>query len=130
MEDQRIQLKIKIKSLAAEAQIIRKEERKLHGMDKWGLQNHRKTVVRNEARRSLIAYQHIRGRDPACHFHSDEAIRRGIDWPHVERMVRKYGSLESVNKLPFLQQAMNDGRSGDNDGRKERDTEDARSHAA
>lgn len=105
MSDQRTYLKIKIKNLAAEAGIIRVEERKVHGMDKWKLQHHRKTVVRSEARRSLIAYQFIRGRDPSCHFHELSQVRIN-DWDAIERMVRKYGSATTVEALPKLKEAM------------------------
>lgn len=121
MNDQRTYLKIKIKNLAAEAGIIRTEERKTHGMAKWDLQHHRKTVVRNEARRSLIAYQFIRGRDPSCHFH-ESVLARHQDWEPIERMVRKYGSAATIEALPKLKEAMQ------NHGQEI--TENACSHAA
>lgn len=88
--DHRRHLKIKIKSLAEEARIIRAEERKVRGMDRWNLQHHRKTRVRNAARRSLIAYAIIRGRDPEVHQSSCEQTRRE-DEREVQRMVAKYG---------------------------------------
>jgi len=55
-----IHLKIKIKSLADEAGIIREEARKVSGMERWRLNNHRTGIVRNEARHSLLAYGLIR----------------------------------------------------------------------
>jgi hypothetical protein len=64
-------LKIKIKSLAAEARIIRHEELKWKeaprkGLDPhpmfFSLQDHRKKDVRREARAALIAYGFLRGR--------------------------------------------------------------------
>ena len=89
------ELKIKVKSLAAEARIIRHEERKVHGMRRWGLQHHRRTVVRDAARRSLIAYQLVRGRDwEDCA--SDDPFTRLGDWSPVEKMIRKYGTPEHL----------------------------------
>lgn len=57
-------LRVKIKSLAAEARIIRAEERKHPGesLDRHQLHNHRVWDVRREARFSQIAYGFLRGR--------------------------------------------------------------------
>lgn len=99
-----VELKIKIKSLAAEAAIIRHEERKNFGMSKWNLQNHRKTVVRDAARRALIAYTHIWGHDISVHMHSD-TYQRLTDLEHVVKMVQKYGDAESVERIPQLKTA-------------------------
>jgi DNA-binding HxlR family transcriptional regulator len=74
-------LKVKIKTLTAEARIIRGEEYKAkkrrtwasvrQGREEqariayeefWGLRDHRTGVVRKEARSSLLAYGYIRGR--------------------------------------------------------------------
>lgn len=131
MNDKRLYLKIKLKSLAAEARIIRAEERKLKGMDKWNVQHHRKTVVRNAARQTLIAYQFIRGRNPSVHF-SQCDLTRYQDYVWAEKMVKKYGSAEAVKALPLLQQAMQTtGPSGGNNGNETTgNTEDARDHAA
>jgi acetyl-CoA acetyltransferase len=56
-----IHLRIKIKSLAAEAMSIREEARKVHGMVKWELNHHRTTTVRWHARHNLLAYGLLRG---------------------------------------------------------------------
>lgn len=69
-------LRVKIKSLAAEAGIIRREERRVARRKAWakdhqqptealqteffGLQEHRKNEVRSEARSSQIAYAFLR----------------------------------------------------------------------
>ena len=93
-----VELKIKIKNLADEARTIRKEEQKLHGMEKWKLQHHRKTVVRDAARRSLIAYMKIRGKEWEQHaLKRDDCVMIARDNKEVERMVRKYG--ERVEEL-------------------------------
>jgi len=127
MNDQRTHLKIKIKNLADEARTIRTEERKVHGMAKWNLQHHRKTVVRDAARRTQIAYQFIRGRDyESCSSHN--GFTRLSDFSEVSRMVKKYGSAESVNSLPILEADMKLSRSGDDEDGK--DGKDACSYAA
>lgn len=87
------QLKIKIKSLAEEARIIRHEEQKLHGMEKWQLQHHRKTRVRDAARRSLIAYQYLRGKDWRINASTNQWTH-SCDYKEVARMVKKYGHTE------------------------------------
>lgn len=89
MKDLRTFLKIKIKSLAAEARIIRSETAKKHRADiKNGLANHRRLVVRRAMRNTLIAYAFIRGRsyksiEPKC--------ATPPDWPAIRNMVAKYG---------------------------------------
>lgn len=104
MSDKRRHLKVKIKNLAEEARIIRSEERKVHGMEKWELQHHRRTVVRDEARRSLIAYALIRGKDPSVH-ESTDWLKAGCDESHVRRMVEKYGSPEAQERLDEYRKA-------------------------
>jgi len=119
-----IELKIKVKNLADEARTIRKEEVKLHGVDKWNLQHHRKTVVRNAARRTQLAYQICRGRDwESCASH--DGFTRRSDFSEVSRMVKKYGSAEAVNSLPKIESAMMLALSGDHEN-----AEDACSNAA
>ena len=59
-------LKIKVKSLTAEARIIRSQELKLKGKN-WGhlaspLQGHRRGSLRAEARDTHIAYGYLKGR--------------------------------------------------------------------
>ena len=118
-----IELKIKIKNLADEARTIRKEESKLRGMEKWKLQHHRKTVVRDAARRTQIAYQMIRGRDwLSCSSHHE--LVRYSDWKDIARMVRKYGMADTVERLPLLEREFKSLLSGDNHA------EDACSNAA
>ncbi len=96
MRDQRIRLKVKIRSLADEARTIRKEERKPHkDMDdvgysdeRRGLWIHRTGLVRREARHALLAYGFIRGR----RYRQMEAeCEIEPDWRAVQRLVAKYG---------------------------------------
>jgi hypothetical protein len=87
MYDHRVYLKVKIKSLAAEAKIIRTEERK-NKKARQGLAEHRRTVVRNEARHSLLAYGFLRGKT----YHQLETkCHQEPNWDKVGRMVEKYG---------------------------------------
>jgi len=90
--DRRIHLKIKIKSLAAEAGIIRKEAEKLKGMARHSLNEHRKGIVRHEARHALLAYGLLRGRpyeavEKKCH--------EPPDWKKVSNDARRFGASET-----------------------------------
>jgi len=119
-----IELKIKVKNLADEARTIRIEENKVHGMAKWNLQHHRKTVVRNAARRTQLAYQIVRGRDwNSCCSH--DGFTRMSDFSEVSRMVKRYGSAESVLTLPKIEAAFKLSLSGDHEN-----AEDTCSNAA
>lgn len=100
----RAYLKVKVKSLASEAVIIRTEERRClasiqrigdiekflnHRIALNGLESHRKGTVRNEMRATLLAYGFLRGL-PLSRI---EATSRTMpNWERVEAMVRKYGT--------------------------------------
>lgn len=85
----RVFLKIKIKSLAAEAAIIRKEEARRPGGDtRTFLHEHRVNKVRKECRAASLAYGFLRGRpykvmEAKCH--------EAPQWSVVERLILKYG---------------------------------------
>lgn len=96
-------LKIKIASLAAEAKIIKANERKWKAAPRKGsadphpmffsLQGHRLGVVRPEARCSLLAYGFLRGRryrqlEAKCHPESDEAYKQR--WNRVQEIVARF----------------------------------------
>ena len=87
--DRRAFLKIKIKSLAAEAKIIRLEEKKNQQL-RVELRAHRLRVVREEARATLLAYAFIRGR---AYKTVEASNRQGHkpNWLKVETMVTRYG---------------------------------------
>jgi hypothetical protein len=92
-------LKIKIKSLAAEAKIIRLEEGRWPGTStvRHGLHEHRIHEVRSEARAALLAYGYLRGRRYAqleAPIGNDAPNRRqtnAIDWIKVAKLVAKFG---------------------------------------
>jgi hypothetical protein len=80
-------LKVKLKSLAEEARIIRKEEKKNKRL-RYLLSEHRRGTVRLEARHTHIAYGFIRGKtyeqiEPKC--------KTPVEWDRVRKMVTKYG---------------------------------------
>ena len=92
MKDRRVCLKVKIKSLAAEAKIIRQEERKNKG-DRgahWRelLKRHRQGIVRNEQRHTLLAYGFIRGRAVE---QIEDHCKSDPNWSKVWKMIEKYG---------------------------------------
>lgn len=82
-------LKIKLRNLADEARLIRREEKRPRNAP-WRerLYLHRILVVRREARATAIAYAYLRGRryaqlEATCH--------EPPDWSRVRTMVRRYG---------------------------------------
>lgn len=97
MNIQHIKLKIKLKSLAEEARIIRKEERRLklagRGPDITQLHEHRLLVVRRCARETHIAYGYLRG----LSYEQIERPKRAPNWDNVEKIVKKYGTVQQEN---------------------------------
>lgn len=97
--DKRLYLKIKLKSLAAEAAIIRREENKLkrahHGEETYGLTYHRKYVVRKEARYTGLAYGFLRG---LPYSKIEIEPKREPDWKYVKSMVQRYGDATGFDE--------------------------------
>src|SRR5690348_6675706 len=97
-------IKIKIKSLAEEAKIIRQEELKFPGEYevRRGLYEHRMNSVRPECRAANLAYGFLRGK-------SYEQIERNPktkpNWSRVQRIAEKYGAKYFGSELGELQQA-------------------------
>jgi len=94
--DQREMLKVKVKSLAEEARIIRKEERKTFGRLRNLLQKHRRGTVRQEARSSFVAYGLVKGLE---YRRIENKTKTEPDWKVVERMYMRYGP-RGANGLP------------------------------
>ena len=92
-----IELKIKSKHLAAEARIIKFEERKLKRHKRMAearrLREHRLDKVRPAARSTHLAYGFLRGR--AYRTIEDRRTRTAPNWNEVERMALKYGDTDS-----------------------------------
>lgn len=88
-------LRVKLKSLAEEARIIRIEEMRANENRDYDLQrelrDHRAGIVRRAARETLLAYQYLRG------IPYDAVERPGstyVNWQSVRKMVVKYGGSE------------------------------------
>lgn len=94
--DRREMLRVKIKSLAEEARIIRREEHRSFGILREQLYLHRIGVVRRAAREAHIAYGLIRGRT----FDQIEPARKTEpDWPAIRKLLTKYGPTGAVELL-------------------------------
>lgn len=87
--DERIYLRVKLKSLAAEAKIIRLETKRARQISiKNGLAEHRKGIVRFEARHTYLAYGFLRGLE----YHQiEQKASEAPDWAKVKRMIERYG---------------------------------------
>jgi hypothetical protein len=87
--DKRTYLKVKIKSLAEEARIIRKETKRARKASiKNGLALHRKGIVRHEARHTYLAYGFLRGLE---YRQMEHKAFEAPDWAKVRRMIERYG---------------------------------------
>jgi hypothetical protein len=101
-----IHLKVKIKSLAAEAGIIRHEvakldkrqsfticpdKRKYISTIKHGLNEHRKGIVRYEARHSLLAYALLRGKPYEV---VEQKCSEPPQWRKVTDVARRFGATQ------------------------------------
>lgn len=96
-----IKLRIKAKSLAAEARIIRQEERRIKKIpvhkrgsrDIGALRNHRVIVVREAARCTHLAIAYLKGKDyKTVENHcKNEVYRDDYVFPKIAKMVKKYG---------------------------------------
>jgi hypothetical protein len=109
--DKRIYLKVKARSLAEESRIIRRQEAIQKHRAAWakaheapeeerearalwdGLSEHRRIVVRREARSTQLAYAFIRGkayRDIEAYSHEQP------NWTNVKRLVQRYGEFDAA----------------------------------
>lgn len=94
MNDRRLFLKIKIKSLAAEAVIIRHHERRsLDHQIRSALREHRVGVVREECRATHLAYGFIRGKRRRLIEKQDVIPPATI--AKAEGMVKRYGRYDA-----------------------------------
>lgn len=113
-------LKIKIKTLAAEASIIRHATHKAKARVRWtqangegaaqlqaikernSLIDHRRQVVRPEARHSLLAYGFMKGTPYKA---MENTCHEGPDWIRVATLVTRFGGGNSNNELQVWQEA-------------------------
>lgn len=86
----RVYLKIKVMSLASEARIIRREEKRWPGPSdqRTGLHLHRIHAVRPESRAAHLAYGFLRGR---AYRQMEATCRREPDWNKVQHLAIRYG---------------------------------------
>lgn len=94
-------LRVKIKSLAAEAKIIRDEERRAKASKQTtlvnSLSNHRRGIVRRESRHSQLAYGFMRNRKLAA---IESRCSARPDWEAVRKMVERFaGAWSDKEKL-------------------------------
>ncbi len=102
-----VYLRVKIKSLAAEARIIRTEEQRFprgwrNNPTYFGLRNHRTFDVRREARAALLAYAYLRGRLYSSvegggeELPNTERQRSLPDHLRIVQLIYKFGNLGLV----------------------------------
>ena len=93
-------LKVKIKSLTAEAGLIRLEERRARRASlRAGLADHRRGVVRLESRHSQLAYAFLREK-PLASVEGKNRQGNAPDWKRVASLVSRFDSAESAARLP------------------------------
>lgn len=99
--DDRVKLKVKIKSLAKEAKFIRHEEARFKNVDGrtyCELHDHRVHDVRREARATHLAYSFVRGKSLE---QVEPKSRTDPDWTRVEEMVKKYGARYAFGRESY-----------------------------
>jgi hypothetical protein len=106
LRDRREMLRVKIKSLADEARIIRKEETRTNGTLREELHMHRIGTVRYEARATHLAYGLIRGRT-LDRIEKPTTPRPDHLWDKVRGMVKKYGPVSADANKQLLERCSN-----------------------
>lgn len=94
--DKRVFLKVKLKSLAAEAKIIKEMEKKYRN-EREELHNHRVNVVRWEARHTHLVYGFLRG----LKREQIEKTKHFVDFRKLETMLAKYGDMTKKQRDEF-----------------------------
>ena len=96
-------LRIKAKSLAAEARIIRAAKRRQNGATKMELDAHRREVLRPQARATCLALGLLRG---TAYEAMEPDAKSPPNWDEVKRLLSKYGegrraldALEEVRRV-------------------------------
>jgi len=91
MQERTVHLKIKVQSLVDEAKNIRREANKTSGMQKWGLNHHRTTVVRRHTRHNLLAYGVLIGTPYAL---MEKRCFEAPDFKWVAKIAKSFGGTE------------------------------------
>ena len=99
--DRREMLKVKCKSLAEEARIIRREENRATGQLHNELHEHRVRELRWHARDAHVAYGLVKGRAYE-QIECKTLPQSSPNWENVERMCKKYGPKDFVLVRPKM----------------------------
>lgn len=99
--DRREMLRIKAKTLADEARIIRGEERRARGSMREEMRVHRISVVRDEARATYLAYGLVKGK--TLDKIEVSKTRTEALWKKVRGMIEKYGPVDKSLKSTLLE---------------------------
>lgn len=105
--DRREMLRVKLKSLAEEARIIRREERRTNGVLRAELHMHRIGIVRYESRATHLAYGFIRGLAREQMENNWAPPERGTFaevvevalMSKVDAMIKKYGPKSEITRV-------------------------------
>lgn len=89
--DRREMLRVKVKCLAAEARMIRREEARSNGLIREELYVHRTREVRREARSAHLAYGFIRGRRLE---QMENTAKSKPDWKRIRDLCKKFGAYQ------------------------------------
>lgn len=100
--DRREMLRVKAKSLADEARIIRREERRAMGQLREELRLHRVNQLRGAARATFLAYGIVKGRSVDV-IEVPGSERSPELWKSVRAMVEKYGPVKAADKNSLLE---------------------------
>ena len=105
MINRKLALKVKVKHLAEEARIIRKEEHRTYGDTRDWLYSHRIHVVRPEARASQIAYAFAKGTPLRKVEKYPETIPETV-WARVTKMIGAYSNKTKEDYKNWLGSSM------------------------
>lgn len=103
--DRREMLRVKAKSLADEAKLIRFEERRSRGL-RNELRLHRVGVVRYESRATYLAYGVVKGKQVEQIERPKEPRSEAL-WKKVRAMVEKYGPVDADRRAELLERCRN-----------------------
>lgn len=92
-------LRVNVKSLAAEARIIRREERRCGSQYVWTLQDHRRRNVREESRYAGLALAFVRGQE----YQSVESkVIHPVDSARLSKKLRGFYSTTDAKICEWL----------------------------
>lgn len=105
MINKKLALRIKVKHLAEEARIIKKEEQRNYGDTRNWLYLHRINGVRPECRATQIAYAFAKGTPLESVERYPEKIPQSV-WVRVARMVKDYSNRSKEEYRNWISSSM------------------------